>query len=124
MRSVVALGPRWTGRFELHLVDRNKTADRTVHERYERREVMPAGFAVWQASERQAIEVAYMLSSYEWTEQYTPGAPADTREGTTEKVSIAWIFTPSPAFSLKLFVSHQLSITEFGGGNVQLRGTF
>lgn len=124
LRSLVALGERWTGRFELHRLRRGKTADRGAHEQYDRSEWMPAAFATWRASDRQSWELGYMLTSYEWSETVTPAPAASTREGTTDKLSLAWIYAPSPAMSLKLLLSHEPDLAKFGGGNVQLRGTF
>jgi hypothetical protein len=108
----------------LHLLRREQTEEHPAREEYDRREWMPAGFATWLASDRHALELGYMLTSYEWSQQDAQGAVLSTRQGTTDKVSIAWIFSPSSAFSLKLLLSHEPEIANFGGGNVQVRGAF
>jgi|GEM_PF-2376526 len=108
----------WWIRPECNWVQQWASADGRRHFSHQRDDLFPALYLEWRSSKRARWELGYMAVHHRW-DFVVPGVISDQSQGTTDKLKLGWTHEFKPTARLHLSLSHEPSLSRFGGGNVQ-----
>jgi hypothetical protein len=118
VRILLPLNKRWRLRGEGHYVRQEAGAAKRSDYIYLRREGMPALF-VELHGQRYWIEAGYMGTFYKWEK-----SGENDESGYADKVKLGWVYSFKDGAHLQLSVSHEPSLSQFGGGSIQFLTQF
>jgi len=105
-------------RLEAHGVGQVRRSDGFRRFRYERSEVMPAVF-VTRSFGRNGVELGYFGAVYGWDYDDWDDAQDFSRDDYIDKMKIGWSYAFNKRSWVQMSLSHVVSLSNFGGGNMQ-----
>ncbi len=118
-RGLLPLDDRWRLRGELNLVDRRADAWGWGTFVYHRDETLPGLWAEWGFGGQHWLELGYLATFYRWHED---GEAEVT--GYADKLELAVVLGFLNGAGLKVSISHEPSLDQFGGGSVRMFSRF
>lgn len=103
---------------QLHYLIKNANSDGYKGHDYRRKEFLPAIFYEY-ILPKNIFEFGYMSSIYDWNYDSITNVNDYLDEGYIEKVKFGWTYHFNENTKLQLSISHVVSITNFGGANLQ-----
>ena len=118
-RGLLPVADRWRLRGELHRLDRRANADGWSTFVYHRDETLPGIWAEWGFGGTHWLELGYLATFYRWHED---GDVENT--GYADKLELAVVLGFMNGAGLKVSLSHEVSLDQFGGASVRMFSPF
>lgn len=119
LRYLFDLNSRINLRSSVHYVWQNSDANGFRNYTYERRELFfPAIFVEFRLAQ-EILELGYFGSSYKWDHDEGINADDFSEDGYIDKLKLGWTHEFNDHAKLQVSISHVVSISGFGGGNLQ-----